>query len=119
MPSPHPSALVCETCSSPGLLPFPVLVIQVHQVPIPFLVSEVRPMLTLARRAATIAALLPLAMAPVAGQRVQIKLDPSIASGPLTGRVFVFFSRNETREPRLQGGSYGGSAPFFGLDVSA
>src|ERR1035437_1136193 len=86
---------------------------------IPFLVSEVRPMITLVRRAATIAALLPLAMAPAAGQRVQIKLDPSVASGPLTGRVFVFFSRNETREPRLQGGSYGGSVPFFGLDVSA
>ncbi len=76
-------------------------------------------MLTLARRAATIAALLPLGMAPAAGQRVQIKLDPSVASGPLTGRVFVFFSKNETREPRLEGGSYGGSVPFFGLDVSA
>ncbi len=74
---------------------------------------------TFLRRAVAIAALIPLAAATAGAQRVQIKLAPSVASAPVTGRVFIFFSKNEMREPRLQGGSYGGSVPFFGLDVSA
>ena len=76
-------------------------------------------MTPLARRAASIAALLPLAAAVATAQRVQIKLDPAAASAAVTGRVFVFLSKSDAREPRLQGGSYGGSEPFFGLDVSA
>ena len=50
-------------------------------------------------------------------QRVEITADAAVAKAPVTGRVFVFFSSTADREPRLQGGSYGGSVPFFGLDV--
>jgi hypothetical protein len=50
-------------------------------------------------------------------QRVDIALDRSVAATAMTGRVFVFFARNDAREPRLQAGSYGGSVPFFGADV--
>ncbi|MCU0635666.1 MAG: hypothetical protein MUE41_12395, partial [Gemmatimonadaceae bacterium] len=52
-------------------------------------------------------------------QRVEVALDPALGAAPRTGRVFVFFTRDTTREPRLQAGSYGGSVPFFGVDVSA
>lgn len=50
-------------------------------------------------------------------QRVDVTLEPSVASSAMTGRLFVFFAKNENREPRLQAGSYGGSVPFFGTDV--
>ncbi|MEP6691489.1 MAG: alpha/beta hydrolase-fold protein [Gemmatimonadaceae bacterium] len=33
--------------------------------------------------------------------------------------MFVFLSRTNDREPRVQAGSYSGSVPFFGMDVSA
>ncbi len=52
-------------------------------------------------------------------QRVEIKLDPSVAKGATTGRVYVFLSTSDAREPRQLGGSYGGSVPFFGVDVEA
>src|ERR1019366_2269756 len=52
-------------------------------------------------------------------QRVEIKLDPSAASAATTGRVYVFLSKTNDREPRLTGGSYGGSFPSFGTDVDA
>jgi len=51
-------------------------------------------------------------------QRVQVTLAPSVSNGERTGRVFVFFARGKEREPRLAAGSYGGSVPFFGADVS-
>jgi len=63
---------------------------------------------------ATLASLTSIASA----QRVQVTLDPSLAKGERTGRVFVFFSHSQDREPRLAAGSYGGSVPFFGADVS-
>jgi hypothetical protein len=69
--------------------------------------------------ASLMAALLALSPARSVAQRVEIKLDPSVARDATTGRLFVFFSKNATREPRLQGGSYGGSVPFFGVDVEA
>src|SRR5579864_8926212 len=53
-----------------------------------------------------------------AGRRVEITADSSVAKGPITGRLFVFFSPDTTREPRLEAGSYAGSIPFFGADVS-
>jgi hypothetical protein len=53
-----------------------------------------------------------------AAQRVEITVAPGLADGPVTGRMFVVFTRDESREPRLQAGSYTGSAPFFGVDVS-
>lgn len=50
-------------------------------------------------------------------QGVTVTLDPTVAKDAMTGRLFVFFGRSAGREPRLQAGSYGGSIPFFGLDV--
>ncbi len=60
-----------------------------------------------------------LVAGPASAQRFDIRLDPSVASAPVTGRVFVFLARTNDREPRLQSGSYGGSAPFFGADFDA
>jgi hypothetical protein len=51
------------------------------------------------------------------GRRVQVTADTAVAKGPLTGRMFVFFSPDTNREPRLEAGSYTGSIPFFGFDV--
>ena len=68
-------------------------------------------------RIARPAAALALAFASASAQRVEITADAAVAKAPVTGRVFVFFSSTADREPRLQGGSYGGSVPFFGLDV--
>jgi hypothetical protein len=47
----------------------------------------------------------------------EISYPATLDPGPVTGRVFVVISRNGQREPRFQAGSYGGSVPFFGLDV--
>jgi hypothetical protein len=67
---------------------------------------------------ATLSALaLTVALGPANAQRVEITADAAVAKTPVTGRLFVFFSSTPDREPRLQGGSYGGSVPFFGLDV--
>ena len=57
--------------------------------------------------------------APITAQQVTVTLDPSVATGPTTGRLFVIFGRTDAREPRFQAGSYGGSVPFFGMDVDA
>jgi hypothetical protein len=54
---------------------------------------------------------------PAASQIVDIAIDPAHSTGAITGRVFAFFSKTTDREPRLLAGSYGNSAPFFGLDV--
>ncbi len=66
---------------------------------------------------ATALAVVSLAALPVAAQQVTVTLDRSVASGPTTGRLFVIFGRTDTREPRFQAGSYGGSVPFYGMDV--
>jgi len=47
----------------------------------------------------------------------EISFAASLDPGPITGRVFVIISKNNLREPRFQAGSYGGSVPFFGLDM--
>jgi hypothetical protein len=54
---------------------------------------------------------------PAAAQQATVTLDPSVATGPTTGRLFVIFGRTDAREPRFQAGSYGGSVPFYGMDV--
>ncbi len=48
-----------------------------------------------------------------------VTLEPTVATGPTTGRLFVIFGRTDAREPRLQAGSYGGSVPFYGMEVEA
>ena len=68
---------------------------------------------------ATAIAVLSLAALPVAAQQATVTLDPSVATGPTTGRLFVIFGRTDAREPRFQAGSYGGSVPFYGMDVDA
>ncbi len=68
------------------------------------------------RTAAALAFVLLVATSALA-QRVEVTLDPAVTKGEVTGRVFVFFGRGGEREPRLQAGSYGGSIPFFGVDV--
>lgn len=54
----------------------------------------------------------------VAAQRVELTVAPGVAAGPVTGRAFVVFTRDNSREPRFQAGSYAGGVPFFGVDVS-
>jgi hypothetical protein len=65
------------------------------------------------------ASLLATGTSPLEAQKIEIKLDPSLASTATTGRIYFFLSKSDAREPRLAGGSYGGSVPFFGSDVSA
>jgi len=63
---------------------------------------------------------LPMGVARAASHESPLFRIPYAASldpGPITGRVFVVISKNNLREPRFQAGSYGGSVPFFGLDV--
>jgi hypothetical protein len=51
------------------------------------------------------------------GPRVEVTADSAVAKEPRTGRMFVFFSPDSTREPRLEAGSYIASIPFFGADI--
>lgn len=54
---------------------------------------------------------------PSLAQRVEVRYASALDS-PRTGRLFVIFARSAAREPRLQAGSYGGTAPMFAADVS-
>ena len=53
--------------------------------------------------------------------RFSVTVPSSVRAEPLTGRVFVFISRDSSPEPRAAAGGASGSAPppFFGVDVSA
>jgi Putative esterase len=53
------------------------------------------------------------------GPRFELAFPAGTHTGPITGRVFLYVSRNATPEPRLQSGAWWGSAPFFGADVAA
>lgn len=57
--------------------------------------------------------------ARAAESRFEVSYPAGLVSGAITGRVFVVISKNNRVEPRLQAGSYGGSVPFYGLDVNA
>ena len=59
------------------------------------------------------------AATPVPSQQAIVTLAPSASTVPMTGRLFVIFARSSEREPRFLAGSYGGSVPFYGVDVSA
>jgi hypothetical protein len=52
------------------------------------------------------------------GPRFEISFPASIHGQPITGRVFVVVTRQDTPEPRLQMGSWTKRSPFFGADVS-
>ncbi len=71
------------------------------------------------RRAALLAAGLALLAASLTAQTVQLRYDATVASGPITGRAFVFIARTDRSEPRQQAGSKRSSEPFFGVDVHA
>jgi hypothetical protein len=47
--------------------------------------------------------------------KFEIRVRPAVRAEPLTGRVYVILTHDETREPRLQVGRVG--APLFGRDV--
>ena len=64
-----------------------------------------------------VAFVLVVAASTLSAQRVQVTLGSAVAQTPVTGRVFVFFSKNAAHEPRLEAGSYMASVPFFGADV--
>lgn len=50
-------------------------------------------------------------------QSITLNLPAATAAAAVTGRAFVFVSRTDRTEPRLQAGARRGSEPFFGLDV--
>src|SRR5438046_7664190 len=57
--------------------------------------------------------------AAAANAQFEVSYPAALDNGPITGRVFVMISKSNRAEPRLQAGSYGGSIPFFGMDVNA
>lgn len=56
---------------------------------------------------------------PVRAQRVQVSFPSSVRAAPVTGRLILIIARDSTPEPRFRAGSYGGTQPFLGVDVSA
>ena len=52
-------------------------------------------------------------------QRVEVSFPASLHTTPITGRVILIVARDSSPEPRFRAGGYGGTEPFFGLDVSA
>lgn len=70
--------------------------------------------------ASTVCLALLAASAPAASaQRVEVSFPSSLRATPVTGRVILVITRDSTPEPRFAAGSYGGTQPIFGLDVSA
>ena len=51
-------------------------------------------------------------------QTIRLSYPATASAGPITGRAFVFISRTDKTEPRLQSGTSRGSEPFFGVDVT-
>ena len=49
------------------------------------------------------------------GQSFEVTFTASAEPAPITGRVYVIFATDDSREPRLQVGRHG--VPFFGVDV--
>jgi Putative esterase len=51
--------------------------------------------------------------------QVAISFPASVHAGPITGRVYVIFTKTATPEPRIAVLAPESSPPFFGLDVNA
>ncbi|HYK82283.1 MAG TPA: alpha/beta hydrolase-fold protein [Gemmatimonadales bacterium] len=63
-------------------------------------------------------ALLPIASHTVAqGPRVEITVPAALRAAPTTGRMYVFVTRHDDVEPRLQVRHESDCTPFFGVDV--
>jgi hypothetical protein len=60
-----------------------------------------------------------LLAASLGAQQFEVSFPASAHAQPITGRVFVFLSRDSVPEPRFQAGGYSASVPFFGVDVGA
>ncbi len=56
---------------------------------------------------------------PAVAQRFEISFPADVHAAPITGRVFLVFSRSATPEPRFDAQSFEQSAPLFGIDVDA
>lgn len=69
--------------------------------------------------ALALSACLVLPIASAAAQRVEVSFPSSVHAAPITGRLIVIVSSESNPEPRFRAGSYGGTQPFYGLDVSA
>ncbi len=54
-----------------------------------------------------------------ANTKFDISYAASLDRGPITGRIFIVVSKNNSSEPRFQAGGYPRSVPFFGVDVNA
>ena len=50
-------------------------------------------------------------------QKFEVSFAAPAHDGPITGRIFVALAKKEAPAPLQQIGSWGGQAPFFGLDV--
>ena len=71
-----------------------------------------------ALRALVSIASLALLSVPAAAQRVELSVPRRVMAKPVTGRIILIVARDSSPEPRFRAGSYGGTEPFFGLDVS-
>lgn len=56
---------------------------------------------------------------PAHAQRFEVKVPAAVRGTPLTGRVYVFITRHDDIEPRLQVRHESDCTPFFGVDVTA
>ena len=54
-----------------------------------------------------------------ADTRFEVTYAEAARSEPITGRVLIMITRDDSREPRLQAGAWETSVPFFGVDVEA
>jgi putative esterase len=59
------------------------------------------------------------ASAAAQGPRVEITVAAALRAAPATGRMYVFVSRGNDVEPRLQVRHESDCTPFFGVDVTA
>lgn len=76
-------------------------------------------MVVTATRSSSVVALVVCVAMPrsVEAQTFRLSYPRSVHGGPVTGRAYLFVSRSEKEEPRLQSGATRRSEPFFGVDV--
>ncbi|HEY5086805.1 MAG TPA: alpha/beta hydrolase-fold protein [Gemmatimonadaceae bacterium] len=56
--------------------------------------------------------------ATASAQRIEVSFPSSLRATPVTGHIILVVARDSAPEPRFRAGGYGGTQPFFGLDVS-
>jgi hypothetical protein len=75
------------------------------------------PRLAAAGIAAIVAALAAVQVQSAQAQVFTLTVPAGASATPITGRAYLFVSRTDRIEPRLQAGARRGSEPFFGADV--